>query len=313
MTAGPQPLPPPVLWDLVLPVKRLRFAKTRLHVSPSAASLFGTSPPEAGHPPAVGSPPVPGGPHGVGDSLATDRERLALSFAVDAVDAARTATRVGRILVVTEDPLVAGVLASRGAVIVREARGPGLNPAVEAGIDAALAGDPQRRVAVMTADLPAVTGAEIDAALASAQSHRRAVLADAEGTGTVLLTADPFAPVPADPFVSLPGDTDTTAARDARAASDDRPASAPVRPRPRFGEGSFGRHVAAGHTPLTGAHPGLRRDVDTGDDLETARLLGLGDTTGSALDPQRISPRSSETRPGPRQPWPCLRPARPRT
>lgn len=290
MTAGPQPLPPPVLWDLVLPVKRLRFAKTRLHVSPSAASLFGTSPPEAGHPPAVGSPPVPGGPHGVGDSLATDRERLALSFAVDAVDAARTATRVGRILVVTEDPLVAGVLASRGAVIVREARGPGLNPAVEAGIDAALAGDPQRRVAVMTADLPAVTGAEIDAALASAQSHRRAVLADAEGTGTVLLTADPFAPVPADPYVPVP-----------------------VRPRPRFGEGSFARHVAAGHTPLTGAHPGLRRDVDTGEDLETARLLGVGDMTGSALDPQRISPRSSETRPGPRQPWPCLRPGRPRT
>lgn len=303
MTARPQSVPPPVLWDLVLPVKRLRFAKTRLHVSP----------PAAGHPPAVGSSPVPGVPRGVGDSLATDRERLALSFAVDVVDAATAATRVGRVLVVTEDPLVAGVLASRGVVIVRETRGPGLNPAVEAGIDAALADDPRRRVAVMTADLPAVTSAEIDAALASAQSHSRSVLADAEGTGTVLLTADPFAPVPAGPFGPPPGDTRATAARDARAVPDDRSAPVPVRPRPRLGEGSFGRHVAAGHTPLTGAHPGLRRDVDTGEDLETARLLGLGDTTGSVLDPERISPRLSETRPGPRRRRPCPRPVRPRT
>lgn len=209
-------------WDLVVPVKRLDEAKSRLDGVDSAC-----------------------------------RRRLALSFALDAVDAALAATRVGRVLVVTADPLAAAELGLRGAVIVDETHGPGLNPAIEAGVAAVRQQDPLRRVAAMTGDLPAASGAEIDRVLAEAEGHSRAVLADAEGTGTVLLTANPVA---------------------------GKEAPCPVRLRPLFGEGSFVRHLRAGHVALTGDHPGLRRDVDTCADLEAARRLGVGGMTEEALN-----------------------------
>lgn len=220
-------------WDLIIPVKRLEAAKSRL------AGLE-----------------------------AADRQRLALSFATDAVETARSATRVARVLVVTEDALAAAELGLRGATIIGENRGPGLNPAIEAGIDAALADEPLRRVAVMTGDLPAVTSAEVDAALALAAAHRRAIIADADGTGTVLLTGNPWARATAPP---------------PRESVGPGGAPEPVRPNPRFGFGSFAHHVAAGHVPLAGAFPGLRRDVDTRVDLEAAQGLGLGAATGAQL------------------------------
>ncbi|WP_087003983.1 2-phospho-L-lactate guanylyltransferase [Brevibacterium yomogidense] len=220
-------------WDLIIPVKRLEAAKSRL------AGLE-----------------------------AADRQRLALSFATDAVEAARSATRVARVLVVTEDALAAAELGLRGATIIGETRGPGLNPAIEAGIDAALLEDSVRRIAVMTGDLPAVSPEDIDGALALAAAHRRAILADADGTGTVLLTGNPWAGgTAAPPYQSFGA----------------REVPEPVRPHPRFGFGSFAHHVAAGHVPLAGAFPGLRRDVDTRVDLEAAQGLGLGAATGAQL------------------------------
>lgn len=215
--AGPDAL----LWDLVVPVKRLDVAKSRLDGVDSAC-----------------------------------RRRFALSFALDAVDAALAATRVRRVLVVTADPRAAAELGLRGAVIVDETRGPGLNPAIEAGVAAVRQQEPLRRVAAMTGDLPAASGAGIDRVLAAAEDHRLTVLADAEGTGTVLLTANPAL---------------------------GQEATRPVRLRPLFGEGSFARHVQAGHVALTGDHPGLRRDVDTRADLEAARRLGVGPMTEAAL------------------------------
>ena len=203
-------------WDLIIPIKRLDAAKSRL------AS--------------------------VDDAL---RQRLALSFATDACTAALAVPAVRRVLVVTEDPVVAAQLSQRGAQIVGETRGPGLNPAIEAGLDALEATGGLHRVAIMTGDLPAVSADEIGAALAAATGHRLGVLADADGTGTVLLTAD------------------GAATRVAATAS-------AVRPVPRFGPGSFERHWHAGHVPLPGNLPGLRRDVDTPSDLAQARRLGLG-------------------------------------
>lgn len=208
-------------WDLVIPVKQLEGAKSRL-----------------------------------GGVDRAHRRRLALSFATDAVDAALAAARVRRVLVVTADPHVAAELRLRGAVIVDETHGPGLNPAVEAGVAAVGQHEPLRRIAAMTGDLPAASGVEIDAALAAAEAHRLAVLADADGTGTVLLTANPSA---------------------------DAEAPVPVRLRPLFGRDSFARHTAAGHVPLTGDLPGLRRDVDTREDLAEARMLGVGLMTEATL------------------------------
>ena len=83
-----------------------------------------------------------------------------------------------------------------------------------------------------------------------AAGRGRAFCADADGTGTTLLLA--------------------AAAR----ALD-----------PRFGEGSAARHRASGAVALDGAWPGLRRDVDTGDDLCAAAELGLGPHTRAVLAP----------------------------
>ena len=210
-------------WDVLIPVKRLAAAKSRL-----------------------------------GDVDDAHRRRLALSFATDAVTAALAVTAVGRVLVVTEDPIVAAQLSVRGAEIVGETRGHGLNAAIEAGLDALAATGDAQRIAIMTGDLPAVSPDEIAAALAAAAGLRLGVLADAEGTGTVLLT------------------TDATAEGGATAAA---LTTSAVRPVPRFGPDSYARHRAAGHVPIPGDYPGLRRDVDTQADRREARRLGLGAAT----------------------------------
>jgi 2-phospho-L-lactate guanylyltransferase len=53
--------------------------------------------------------------------------------------------------------------------------------------------------------------------------------------------------------------------------------------RPRFGAGSALRHRAAGAHPLSGNWPGLRRDVDTEQDLREAVDLGVGAHTCELL------------------------------
>ncbi len=52
---------------------------------------------------------------------------------------------------------------------------------------------------------------------------------------------------------------------------------------PRFGAGSAAAYGRAG-LPALAAGPGLRRDVDTADDLAEARRLGLGAHTAAVLE-----------------------------
>src|SRR5207247_7540416 len=95
------PAPPaanPFPWSLVVPVKVLAHAKTRL------AALAGP-----------------------------DRPALALAMAADTVAAALECPQVGAVIVVTSDPLAAQVLAGLGAVIVPDRPGPGLNRALRLG------------------------------------------------------------------------------------------------------------------------------------------------------------------------------------
>ena len=84
----------------------------------------------------------------------------------------------------------------------------------------------------------------LDAALAVP----RAFVADADGTGTTLLTG----------------------VRTALA--------------PRFGHGSARAHRAGGAVELTGSWPGLVRDVDTDADLRAAVALGAGPRTAALVD-----------------------------
>ena len=122
----------------------------------------------------------------------------------------------------------------------------GLNAALAEGARLARDRWPADGVAGLVGDLPALTPAELAGALAAAAQHPTGFVTDAAGTGTTLLTARP------------------TVAFD-----------------PRFGPGSAARHGV--HAAALPAGPGLRRDVDTADDLRAALLLGVGPHTVAAL------------------------------
>src|SRR5215471_3568102 len=218
------PAPPataPLTWSLVVPVKVLARAKTRL------ASLAGP-----------------------------DRPALALAMAADTVAAALDCPQVGRVIVVTDDPQAAEVLAGLGAVIVPDRPGRGLNGALRHGAAHAGSRWPRSGIGGLAADLPALRPAELGDALRAAARWPQAFVPDSAGSGTTLYTARPG-----------------------------------IAFRPRFGPGSAARHRAAGAVELT--EPGLgslRRDVDEPEDLHGARELGLGTHT-AALAARLVVPR----------------------
>ena len=166
-------------------------------------------------------------------------EELVRAIGLDTVDAARTAERVARVLVVTADPQTARAAAAMAGVDVLAEPPGGLNAAIGAGM--AHAGPAVARAALL-GDLPALRPADLDAALEAAASVDRAVVADAEGTGSTLVTAR---------------------AGVAWAAA--------------FGAGSLARHLALGCVALPlAADSTLRRDVDTAAHLAAADSIGLG-------------------------------------
>ena len=103
--------------------------------------------------------------------------------------------------------------------------------------------------AALLGDLPALRPGDLAEALRAAASLPRAVVPDAEGTGSTLVTA-------------APGEEWTSA----------------------FGMGSFARHVELGCAPVQIRDAStLRRDVDDAAQLEAARALGLGPRTAALL------------------------------
>ncbi|MGQ0624450.1 MAG: 2-phospho-L-lactate guanylyltransferase [Sporichthyaceae bacterium] len=138
-------------WTLVVPVKRLELAKSRL------AELAGEH-----------------------------RPRLALAFAADTVAVAAALEQV-RVIVVTDDQHAAEVLGGLGADVVRDLPDAGLNPALRYGARSASAG---HGVGALSADLPALRGRDLIHALDTAQSGP-VVVPDAAGTGSTLYLAPP--------------------------------------------------------------------------------------------------------------------------
>jgi 2-phospho-L-lactate guanylyltransferase len=144
-------------WAVVLPVKRLAAAKTRLR---------------GGAPPGV--------PH----------VRLVLAMAQDTVRAVLACPAVAELLVVTGDPEAAAALAELGARVLPDRPAAGLDPALRYG--AAVAARSRRWVGGLPADLPALRPDELAAALAAAAAGAgRGFVPDASGTGTTLLAAPP--------------------------------------------------------------------------------------------------------------------------
>jgi 2-phospho-L-lactate guanylyltransferase len=143
-------------WSLVVPVKVLAHAKSRL------AGLAGPA-----------------------------RSALALAMAADTVSAAAACPAVAAVIVVTDDPAAASTLGSLGAVVVADEPAAGLNPALAHGAAVAAARWPASGTAGLAADLPALRPDELDRGLRAAAQSPEAFVADASGTGTTLYTARP--------------------------------------------------------------------------------------------------------------------------
>jgi 2-phospho-L-lactate guanylyltransferase len=144
-------------WTVVVPLKRLDLAKTRLDDGGDAAA----------------------------------RPLLALAFARDVVAAARACPSVVDVVVVTDDPRATAVLRAQGAHVVGDPPGGGLNRAIEHGAEVARGRHAHAGVAALAGDLPALRSDELERALVAAWPRRRTYVPDAEGSGTTLLTARP--------------------------------------------------------------------------------------------------------------------------
>jgi 2-phospho-L-lactate guanylyltransferase len=247
---------PAFSWTVLLPVKVLARAKSRLAV------LAGSR-----------------------------RCDLALALAMDTVSAVVNCPDAARVIVITADQQAGPRLAALGAHIVTDVTadtanlaadldGPGAAPGLDAlaaldesGSQAALnaalmhgAAEAARRwpgtgLAALTADLPSLRPAELSTALraaaasAATSTSRAAFVPDAAGVGTTL-----YAVTPGGEF------------------------------RPGFGGRSRARHAAAGAVELALDNvPGLRRDVDTEQDLRMAIALGAGHRT-AALAAELLPP-----------------------
>jgi 2-phospho-L-lactate guanylyltransferase len=151
---------PVVAWCLVVPVKPLALAKSRL------TALAGPA-----------------------------RAEYALAFAADTVRAAVACPVVRAVVVVSDDPVAVPVLEKLGAHIVPDEPGCGLNPALTYGACRAAELWPGTGAGALCADLPALRPEELARALEVASHHPRAFVVDAAGTGTTLLTALPGYPL----------------------------------------------------------------------------------------------------------------------
>jgi 2-phospho-L-lactate guanylyltransferase len=207
-----------VSWTVIVPLKHLDAAKSRLR--------------------------------GVLGGL--DHAGLVAAMAVDTIVAALASPVVSRVVVVTDDERASQEAVSAGAEVISDVPAAGLNPALAyaASLVHARGSVSLPGVAALAADLPCLRTADLTEALraVAAAAPLRAYVADASGTGTVMLAAPDG--------VAL---------------------------EPCFGEGSAAAHLASGAVALCGDWPSLRRDVDTPADLAEAVVLGVGPRTADVM------------------------------
>ena len=205
-------------WRLIVPVKGQLAAKSRLH-------------PPAG----------------------VARADLAHAFALDTITAAVACMPPAHLVVVTSDQLTAAFVRDHGGAVLCD-QGDGLNPAIRQGIryvDRILGLGP---TAILLGDIPCLRPQDLVTALSACAAYPRAVVPDASGTGTVLLSA------------LTPRDL-----------------------HPQFGPDSareHGRHCVRLDLDL----PSLRTDVDDDQSLRDAVAIGIGLHTAAALRGVSVGP-----------------------
>lgn len=174
------------------------------------------------------------------------RRDLAHAFALDTLTAALECPAVDLVSVITGEPRLGREASALGCLVLPDEGAGDLNATIAAGA----ARLPDRdRTAVLLGDLPALRSDELASALELLGHLGDGFVADAAALGTTLLVC-----------------------------------SGSDRLQPRFGPGSAARHRDAGLAELDLPVPGLRRDVDTVEDLEAAAALGVGRHTSPLLD-----------------------------
>lgn len=127
----------------------------------------------------------------LGASL-TPAQRLDLAHAMlsDVLTALGGVASLGGIAVVTRDPSVAVLAERHGATALHESAGGGLNDGVAEGVVGCLARGASG-VLVAMGDLPALTAAEVETAIASLPDRGVVLVPSFDGTGTNLLAMQP--------------------------------------------------------------------------------------------------------------------------
>ena len=169
---------PGASWGVVVPVKRLAIAKSRL-------AEYGEQ----------------------------SRQELALAFACDVVAAALGCPLVAEVLVVTDDATAAAELTALGASVAPDDPDDGLNPALAHGAELLRARHAGLGVVTVSSDLPALHPVDLATVLSAVGPGARAFVADSAGSGTTLLAA--AAPAPLRPSYG-PGSRDRHAASGAQ-------------------------------------------------------------------------------------------------
>jgi 2-phospho-L-lactate guanylyltransferase len=185
------------------------------------------------------------------------RRRLMLAMLRDVLATLAQVERIARVLVVTPDAEAATVARERGVRVLREERGRGHSAAAVAGFAEARAGGAVQAFTV-PADAPCVTPDELSRLIDAAGSAAgpRVVLVPAhDGDGTNAMLA-----APPDAFP------------------------------PRFGPGSFARHLAQAEAMGLACRvmelPGLALDIDEPRDLASLIAAKQGNSAYAFLEPQ---------------------------
>jgi 2-phospho-L-lactate/phosphoenolpyruvate guanylyltransferase len=187
---------------------------------------------------------------GLGDRARVD---LAHAFAGDTVAAVQACLLVARVLVVTDDHLMAAWMAEQGADVIPDGASDLNGTLVQAAAEMHRR-DPHLGLVALCADLPALRPSELASALGATDPARMSFVADQERTGTTAVVAPTL-----ETF------------------------------RPSFGPGSRRQHLEADAFEVDGVDvPGLRRDVDDPDDLVAAIKLGVGPRTSVVTTALRL-------------------------
>jgi 2-phospho-L-lactate guanylyltransferase len=180
---------------------------------------------------------------------------LVAACAQDTLAALQDSRLVGLVVVVTDELALVRAVAGTGVVAVPEGHGDDLNATLVQGAAEAVRRRPDLRPLAICADLPSLTGADLDAFLAALPEPGPAwFVADRAGTGTTTYLAD-----------------------------------SPADFSPAYGVGSARSHRAAGAIDVSPLAPeALRRDVDTPEDLADAVDLGVGERTRFVVTRHRL-------------------------